>query len=296
MMMVWNIRSHKDRGVIHSWIRPKSIIYKCTLALQGHWKMFKRPTILSRLVLNTLNRCQKIPANQSCIATPTTPLQRSTDFTISIRGIRRMASFSNTNTGNKSADPYYNKNIDTNASLKEKVEGVTKFASSCKFGMMTTRDVNSGKLISRCMAIAGKEGGDIDLAFTTNTESHKTDELKADKHTNISFYDSSGQWASFAGEVSIETDRSAVKKYYSPTLKAWLGDLGDGVHDGSENDPRIGILKVKTNSVTYAINDKTVVGRVAEVAKGTLTGDAASVNKLREISEKEVQQWRSNAS
>ncbi|KAI2624596.1 pyridoxamine 5'-phosphate oxidase [Hypomontagnella submonticulosa] len=207
-----------------------------------------------------------------------------------------MSSFSNTNTGDKPSGPYYNKNIDTDATLKEKVEALAKFVSSCKFGMMTTRDATTGKLVSRCMAVAGKEGGDIDLTFTTNTESHKTDELKADKHTNISFCDSSGQWASFAGDASIETNRDIVKKYYSPTLKAWLGDLGDGVHDGSANDPRIGVLKVRTSSVTYAITDKSIIGRAAEVAKGTMTGEPARVNKLREISEKEVQQWRATAS
>ncbi|KAI1097961.1 pyridoxamine 5'-phosphate oxidase [Jackrogersella minutella] len=207
-----------------------------------------------------------------------------------------MSTFSNTDTGDKPSGPYYNKNIDTDATLKEKVETLAKFVSSCKFGMMTTRDTSTGKLVSRCMAVAGKEGGDIDLTFTTNTESHKTDELKADKHTNISFCDSSGQWASFAGDAIIKTDRDAVKKYYSPTLKAWLGDLGDGTHDGSADDPRIGVLKVRTSSVTYAINAKTAVGRAAEIAKGTFTGEPAGVNKLREISEKEVQQWRATAS
>ncbi|KAL7624610.1 hypothetical protein AAE478_006177 [Parahypoxylon ruwenzoriense] len=206
-----------------------------------------------------------------------------------------MSTFSNTDTGSKPSGPYYNKNIDTDVTLKEKVEALTKFISSCKFGMMTTRDCSSGKLVSRCMAVAGMEGGDMDLIFTTNTESHKTDELKADRHTNISFCDGSGQWASIAGEASIETDREEVRRYYSPTLKAWLGDLGDGVHDGSRDDPRIGVLRVRTASATYAIMDKTLAGRVAEVAKGTLTGEPAGVNKLREISEDEVKQWRATA-
>ncbi|KAI1091176.1 hypothetical protein F5B19DRAFT_459997 [Rostrohypoxylon terebratum] len=220
-------------------------------------------------------------------------LHKHTKF--NARPSRTMATFSNTDTGDKPSGPYYEKNVDNDVALKEKVEALTKFISLCRFGMMTTHDVMSGKLVSRCMAVAGKEGGDIDLTFTTNTESHKTDELKADKHTNISFCDSSGQWASFAGNVSIETDRNVVKKFYSPSLKAWLGDLGDGVHDGSANDPRIGVLRVKTSSVRYAITDKTLVGRMAEVAKGTITGEAAQVNKLREISEGEVRQWRATA-
>lgn len=64
-------------------------------------------------------------------------------------------SFSNTNTGDKPADPYKEKNID-HASIKDKVEDLSEFITSCKFGMMTTRDGSSGALVSRCMALAAK--------------------------------------------------------------------------------------------------------------------------------------------
>jgi hypothetical protein len=64
-------------------------------------------------------------------------------------------SFSNVDTGNKPADPYKEKNLD-DASIKEKVEDLSEFISSCKFGMMTTRDGKSGALVSRCMALAAK--------------------------------------------------------------------------------------------------------------------------------------------
>ncbi|KAI0132931.1 hypothetical protein BJ170DRAFT_592873 [Xylariales sp. AK1849] len=203
-----------------------------------------------------------------------------------------MSSFSNTDTGSKPADPYTKENKD-DAPVSEKIETLENFISSSKFGMMTTRDSSSGKLVSRCMAVAAKEAGGVDLLFFTNTESNKTDELKSDPHANISFLDSSGQWASVSGTTNIETDRGIVKKHYSQGLKAWLGDLGDGKHDGSENDPRIGIIRVKIETATYAVTDKTVIGRVAEVAKGTVTGKTANVNKIREISQSEIQQWRS---
>lgn len=133
----------------------------------------------------------------------------------------------------------------------------------------------------------------MDYLFFTNTESHKTDELKGDPHVNIAFLDTSGQWASVSGTASIETDRGLVKKYYSPALKAWMGDLGDGKHDGSENDPRIGIIRVRMTSATYAITDLTILGRLAEVAKGMVTGEQANVNKIREITETEVKARRS---
>ncbi|KAK1594185.1 pyridoxamine 5'-phosphate oxidase [Colletotrichum navitas] len=205
-------------------------------------------------------------------------------------------SFSNADTGNKPADPYKAANLDNDVSVKEKVEDFVKFAEKSKFGMMTTRDAKSGALVSRAMALAATENGGVDLLFHTNTESHKTDEINSDPHINIAFINSSGDWASVSGISSIITDRSLVKKHYSPTLKAWLGDLGDGTHDGSENDPRIGVIRVKTSSITYAISNATIVGKVAQLAEGVVTGNAAQVNKLREVSSQEVEQYRSTAS
>jgi len=202
-------------------------------------------------------------------------------------------SFSNANTGTQDADPYKTKNIDT-PSLKEKVEDLNTFIDACKFGMMTTRHGKSGDLVSRCMALAAKEHGGTTLLFHTNTESGKTDDLAMDPHINISFLNSSGEWASISGVSSVETDRETVKKYYSPALKAWLGDLGDGTHDGGPEDPRIGVIKVETKTATYAVVRKGLLGRAKEMAQGVITGEAPSVNKLREISENEIQTWRTS--
>ncbi|CAL3965563.1 unnamed protein product, partial [Diplocarpon coronariae] len=40
------------------------------------------------------------------------------------------------------------------------------------------------------------EAGGIDLIFHTNTESGKTNDIDSDAHINISFLNSSGEWAS----------------------------------------------------------------------------------------------------
>lgn len=63
-------------------------------------------------------------------------------------------SFSNTDTGDKPADPYTATNIQ-DPDLKEKVEDLVNFVSKCKFCMMTTR-TSDGLLASRCMALAAK--------------------------------------------------------------------------------------------------------------------------------------------
>lgn len=64
-------------------------------------------------------------------------------------------SFSNTDTGNKQADPYTAKNLEE-PSLQEKVEDLLAFIDKCKFCMMTAQTAKSDLLASRCMALAGK--------------------------------------------------------------------------------------------------------------------------------------------
>ncbi|TAQ91020.1 hypothetical protein B7494_g627 [Chlorociboria aeruginascens] len=208
-------------------------------------------------------------------------------------------SFSNTDTGAKNADPYKEKNKDE-TSIKEKVDDLSEFISACKFGMMTTRDAASGALVSRCMALAAKvfhlpiHTTLNDFPFFPYCTLLTHPSIDSDPHTNISFLNSSGEWASVSGISSIITDRAVVKKYYSPALKAWLGDLGDGKHNGGPDDPRIGIIKVETKTASYAVSRRSTVGGMTEVAKGVVTGKAPSVNKLRELSESEIGTWRTS--
>ncbi|CZT14486.1 probable blue-light-inducible Bli-3 protein [Ramularia collo-cygni] len=203
-------------------------------------------------------------------------------------------SFSNTDTGSKNADPYTAKNQEE-PSLKEKVEDFTQFVSKTKFCLLTTKAAGTdGLLVSRAMAVAGQEGKGVDLIFHTNTESGKTDDLDSSPDVNVGFIDSAGEWASISGKAKIETDRARVREHYSPALKAWLGDLGDGKHDGGPEDPRIGLIRVSAKTITYAISRKNFISSAIEVAKGAVTGESPQVNKLRHLEESELQQWRSS--
>ncbi|EON63828.1 hypothetical protein W97_03056 [Coniosporium apollinis CBS 100218] len=198
-------------------------------------------------------------------------------------------SFSNADTGSKPEDPYKEKNREE-TSVKEKIEDLATFVDKHKFCMMTTRIADSGLLASRCMGVAAKEDNNTTFLFHSNTESGKTDDLDSDNDVNLAFLDPSGQWASISGRSSIDTDRETVRKYYRPDLKAWIGDLGDGKHDGGPEDPRICVIRVKAVTAQYAINNRTQVGQMVEVAKGIVTGDSPSVNKLRYLSEEEIEQ------
>jgi hypothetical protein len=62
-------------------------------------------------------------------------------------------SFSNTSTGDKPADPYKQAN-EEQVNLKTKVEDLVNLITKCKFGMMTTHEAASDRLVSRCMALA----------------------------------------------------------------------------------------------------------------------------------------------
>jgi len=86
-----------------------------------------------------------------------------------------------------------------------------------------------------------------------------------------------------------------VHKYYSPALKAWIGDLGDGKHDGGPDDPRVCVIKVKALTAQYAVSKRTSVGGFVEFAKGVASGSTPDVTKLRYLDEKELEQceWSS---
>ncbi|PYH83178.1 blue light-inducible protein Bli-3 [Aspergillus uvarum CBS 121591] len=204
-----------------------------------------------------------------------------------------MSSTINTAAGNKPLDPYTAKSHE-DPPLPQKVEDLVTFISDSKFGMLTTKSSDDELLTSRCMALAGKEHGGIDLIFHTNLFSHKTMDLTAHpKEVNMSFLDPlSGSWASISGTASIISDRDTVKKYYSPALQAWLGDLGDGVHDGGPEDPRIGVIKLEAVTAHYALARKGMLTRAVETVKSVATGNVPAINSIRELSRAELEEWR----
>ena len=129
-----------------SFLRPTSHFRVCpTLALRCSSPSIIRTTSLTAFRRHCITPSSKI-ATYHRISRTARSLSTST------------MSFSNTDTPpDKPADPYKATNKDE-PDLKEKVEDLSNFVSSCKFGMMTTRIGSSGLLTSRCMALAAKVG------------------------------------------------------------------------------------------------------------------------------------------
>ena len=71
-----------------------------------------------------------------------------------------------------------------------------------------------------------------------------------------------------------------------------MGDQGDGVHDGGPQDPRIGIIRVKVKTVTYAVQTVSNISKFFGIAKGVVTGQVPSINAIVELDEKDVEAAR----
>lgn len=109
------------------------------------------------------------------------------------------------------------------------------------------------------------------------------------KEANISFLDTTScSWASISGTATIMADKEMVQKFYSPALRAWLGDMGDGIHDGGPADPRIGVIRVEAKSAVHVLPRKGLVGRAVETGKAVAKGDVPTINKIRELSTEEL--------
>src|SRR6266567_1093891 len=89
-------------------------------------------------------------------------------------------------------------------------------------------------------------------------------------------------------EYRPQTRASTFTKCHIYRTSAWFGDLGDGVHKGDSNDPRISLIQVVPNEIRYWKTNKGRIGRSLEVGVGALTGRTASPGELRTITQDEV--------
>ena len=184
---------------------------------------------------------------------------------------------------NKSKDPYR----DDSVSTEKKLDDLYELIDGIEVAMFTTRRAD-GHLVSRPMQTQERTSG-VDLWFMTNIETHKLDDLMTDPHVNLAYYNmKSREWVSVAGLATVSTDRELVRELYEPDWRAWLGDEG-GERDGSPNDPRIALILVEAESVTYLKVNKPKPVVLFEVAKGIVTGQPPKVGSLRTVTERELE-------
>ena len=164
---------------------------------------------------------------------------------------------------------------------EKKIDTLHDLIDDIEIAMLTTRRAD-GRLVSRPMATQQQE--DVaDLWFVTDIESHKMDELRQDPHVNVAYYDSgSYEWVSVSGTARISTDREKIHELWRPDWKAWFAKV-DEVRDGGPDDPRLALIFVDADSVTYMKKDKPKPIVLFEVARGILTGKQPDVGTVEEI-------------
>ena len=170
--------------------------------------------------------------------------------------------------------------------LSKKLDDLYDLIEGIEIAMFTTRRPD-GHLVSRPMATQTQAEGS-DLWFVTDIESHKLDELDFDPHVNLAYYrDGTREWVSVSGTATASQDRRAIHELYRPDWKVWFGNEG-GERDGGPDDPRLALILVEVESVTYLKVDKPRPVVLFEVAKGLVTGARPDVGEERRVSGTEM--------
>lgn len=192
-------------------------------------------------------------------------------------------------------DPSVSTQWDESTPKAEQFQELYKIADSMKSSLLTTIRPNIGP-VSRSMAVAKRVGPDF--LYLANTHSQKFEDLKENKTVQITFQDSSTQnWISITGEATT-TDNAdpRIKQIYSKGVNAWFGDLGDGIHTGMPEDPRMTLIEVKAKYIAYWKTTASSVGFLKEVTQASLTGKVADTGVNRQLFEKDIQEARDSSS
>ncbi|KAF9227335.1 hypothetical protein BS17DRAFT_460205 [Gyrodon lividus] len=186
-------------------------------------------------------------------------------------------------------DPYTRIAESKNVALQERITDLHTAIKAAKTGMLVTRDSN-GNLHSRPMNPASPlDNLQLNLIFLANNASSKFEEIENDSHVNVSFFDpSSTDWVSYSGRARVTQDRDLIHKHWSSFITGYIGNLGDGVHQGDEKDPRVAVIEIIPDEIKYWITKKSHVFRTVQVAAGAAMGRATAPGELRTISKEEV--------
>ena len=193
---------------------------------------------------------------------------------------------------NSKTDPTVAKQYDTETPKAEQISDFYSIVDKQKIGLLTTIRPTLGGPVSRAMAVSKRNGPDF--LFLANVNSQKFADIASSPTVQITFQNSSSQdWVSITGTATqAEHDESRVKDLYTPMMKAWFGDLGDGVHNGTYTDPRMGVIEVKAKYVAYWKATVGKLGFMKEVGLGALKGEVANTGLLRELGESDLQKMR----
>lgn len=162
-----------------------------------------------------------------------------------------------------------------------------------KSNIKPTKKISKAGPVGRSMALARRTGPD--LLFLANTHSQKFSDLAQNTKVQVTIQDTRSQdWASITGTATTCSNSDPrIKEVWSRGASAWFGDLGDGVHNGGPEDPRMALIEVKAEYVVYYLAETGALGYVKEVVVANVVGGVAKTGVLREIKGADVEKARS---
>ena len=177
--------------------------------------------------------------------------------------------------------------METPILLEKRLEDLYALIDGIATAMVTTRRTD-GRLVSRPMKTQRRTTG-TDLWFVTNVESEGFEDLAKDPQVNLAYLrDRTGEWVSVSGQAMLARDRDIIDSLYKPEWKAWFPDEGDGKRTGGPHDPRIALILVEAQAVTYSRSDKPMPLVLFEAAKSRLMGEARRPTEPRSLSAREL--------
>ncbi len=167
----------------------------------------------------------------------------------------------------------------------DRTQELYRLIEGIEIAMFTTRRAD-GQLVSRPMATQARSAG-ADLWFVTDSSTDKLDELSADPHVNIAYYNmKSREYVSVSGTARVVEDRDKVTELYRPDWKAWFP--GDDERSGTPDDPRIVLIAVDASTAVYLKIDKPRPVVLFEVVKGMVTGSTPDLGEVQQLTANEL--------
>jgi len=177
----------------------------------------------------------------------------------------------------------------TDITTDEKIQQLTYLIESIGVCMFTTRD-EAGHLVSRAMYPRKIRDHSVKIFyFFSNSHSCKDVELENNADVNLAFISpATREWISISGQARHVLDKELKRTLWGTDIVEWIGDLKDGIHDGSVNDPRLALIAVTASSIRFSVKEDIQIVRMFNVVKGIVTGEAPKLTPDKQLSPQEL--------
>jgi general stress protein 26 len=168
-----------------------------------------------------------------------------------------------------------------------RIDDLYNLIDGIEVAMLVTRRPD-GQLVSRAMQTQRRTAG-ADLWFVTSIASHKFEELAYDPHVNLSYYrDRTREWVSVSGKAILSRDPDLIRGLYKPDWKAWFKQDEDDDKAGTPDDPRIALILVEAQAVSYFKSDRALPLVLFDVARAMLGGPPPNFGEEKTITADEL--------